>query len=183
MDSVYKKIVDTFKDNEQIFVDKQLPLIRQIDINLGQPDSPEEWEVFLPAMFISWDIKAGAVGESDMLTLDFHLVQEPGTGTESFSGRMDEGLEYIRMIRVVKYLLNALATDHTSPLRYAGERQAITPFFRYHIISYQCSIDSYTDSVFRPDLTEGTILDIDITTGRLRNHSDKPGAIDLEIFS
>ncbi len=183
MDSVYKKIVDTFKDNEQVFTDNQLPVIRQIDINLGQTDNPEEFEVFLPGMFISWDIKAGTVGESDILTLDFHIVQEPGAGTESFSGRMDEGLEYIRVIKAVKYLLNALATDHTSPLRYAGERQAITPFFRYHILSYQCSIDSYTDSIFRPDLTESTILDVDITSGRLRNHSEKPGAINLEIFS
>lgn len=184
MEEVYNKIVDTFNAHPEVFTDRSLPTIRQIDIHIGQPDDPENFEVLCPAIFISWDIKAGTNGEADTLSLDFHLLQEPGAGTENYSDRMDEGLAYIRLVTAVKYCLNMLSTDSSSPLKYAGERQAATPYFRYHVITYTCSIDSYTDSVHRPELTESTIESINLTGGKLRQHlPDRIDIPEIDTFS
>ncbi|SDC53176.1 hypothetical protein [Williamwhitmania taraxaci] len=183
MEEVYKKIVDTFRAHPEVFTQRGLPAIRQIDINIGQPDDPENFEVLCPALFIGWDIRAGSGSESDTLSLDFHLLQEPGAGTENFSERLNEGLEYIRLAAAVKYCLNMLSTDISSPLKYSGERQATTPFFRYHVLTYTCSIDGTTESVHRPTLTESTVESIRLTGGRLREaFPNKIPIPDIETF-
>lgn len=180
MEIVYNKIVETFNAHPEVFTDRSLPIPRTIDIEMGQAEDPESFEIFLPGIFINWDIKAGTDGP-DILTLDITVLQEPGPGTESFSERMAEGLEYMRLIKAVKYLLNRLSTDETSPLMYMGERKAATPFFKYHIITYQCGIDQYTDSIHRPDLTDGSVEAIRITEGLLKNKTggNVPPEIDV----
>lgn len=184
MEEVYKKIVDTFNAHPEVFTSRSLPTIRQIDINVGQPDDPESFEVLCPAIFIGWDIRAGSGSEADTLSLDFHLLQEPGAGTENYSDRLDEGLEYIRLASAVKRCLNMLSTDISSPLKYTGERQAVTPFFRYHVITYTCSIDATTESVHRPTLTESTIESINLTGGKLRKEfPNKKPTPDIDTFS
>ena len=142
METVYLTILKTFKDNKQVFLDRHLPVIRTIDINIGQPDDAENFEFFCPAIFISWDIKPSLSGEPDSLTLDFHILQEPKGHTESFSNVETVGMEYTKLLLACKYLLNSLRTDATTPLKYAGERQAATPYFRYHILTYTCNIDA-----------------------------------------
>lgn len=158
MDTIYKKITDTFKANEQVFIDRGLPVIRQIDINYGQPDNPEGFEVFMPSIFIGWQISQPNQNEANILTLDFHVLQEPGAHTEQYSERITEGLEYIYMLKTVKYILNKLRADNTTGLSYVGERPNITPYFRYHIVSYQCFIDNADES-----LTKGGNIGTELT--------------------
>lgn len=166
METVYKKIVETFTAHPEVFSDRNLPAIRQIDVYQGQPDDPENFEVFCPAMFIDWQIAPGANGESDKLTIDFHILQEPGVPTDNFTPTLDAGLEYLLQLKACKYLLNKLRAANTTPLVYAGERPRITPFFKYHVVSYTCSIDQYTDSIHRPATGTGTIESIRITEGK-----------------
>ncbi len=181
MEVVYKKIVETFNAHPEVFTSRGLPLVRQIDLNIGQPDDPENFEVFCPAMFISWSIRPGTGGESDTLTLDFHLLQEPTAGSESFSNVAVVGVEYIKLTRAVKYLLNGLKTGDTTPLKYAGEQPAVTPYFRYHVVSYTCSIDAYTDSIHKPVLAEGQLSGLVIKEGKLREKLDSPKAPQLVV--
>jgi len=174
METIYLAILKTFKDNKQVFLDRHLPVIRTIDINIGQPDDPESFEVFCPAIFISWDIKPGIAGESDNLTLDLHILQEPRGHTENFSKVETVGIEYMKLIEACKYLLNQQRTDTSTPLKYAGERQAATPYFRYHILTYTCSIDAYTDSIHRPQMTTSTVEAIRITDANQPPTTDTP---------
>lgn len=167
MEEVYKKIVDTFNAHPEVFTSKSLPTIRQIDINVGQPDDPENRGV-MPGNIHWLGYQSRIRIRADTLSLDFHLLQEPGAGTENYSDRLDEGLEYIRLASAVKRCLNMLSTDISSPLKYTGERQAVNNFFRYHVITYTCSIDATTESVHRPTLTESTIESINLTGGKLR---------------
>lgn len=181
METIYLAILKTFKDNKQVFLDRHLPVIRTIDINIGQPDDAENFEFFCPAIFISWDIKPNLSSEPDSLTLDFHILQEPKGHTESFSNVETVGMEYTKLLLACKYLLNSLRTDATTPLKYAGERQAATPYFRYHILTYTCSIDAYTESIHRPQMTTGTVEAIKITRGTQKEKADSL-AIDLETY-
>lgn len=167
MEIVYNKIVEVFNAHPEVFTDRLLPVPRTIDIDMGQAEDPEGFEIFLPGIFVNWSITPGTDGP-DILTVDVTVLQEPGTGTESFSERLTEGLEYLRLLKAVKYLLNKLSTDETSPLMYTGERPAATPFFKYHIISYKCGIDQYTDSIHRPQMTDGSAETLRITEGKIK---------------
>jgi hypothetical protein len=173
METLYNRIVSIFNANEQIFRDRSLPPLRTIDINYGQPDDPERFEIFLPALFISWSVDKEAERQPHVATLDFHLIQAPGTHTENFSERLSKGLEYLRMMDTVKYILNNLRSTKSTGLIYANERPVLTPYFRYHIISYQCHIDGYTDS-----LTKGSLQDVDLTNIKVEpgqiKHKTKP---------
>jgi hypothetical protein len=167
METVYNKIVDTFNDHPEVFTLMEVPAVRTIDLHMGQPDDPEDWEIFFPAVFIGWSIAPGATGEADILTMEFHILQEPGAGTEHFSDTVDAGLEYLRVIKACKYILNRMRADNTTPFKWAGERPAITPFFRYHILTYTCSIDAYNDSLNRPAYGEATGKDVNLTSAKV----------------
>ena len=192
MEQVYLAILKTFAENKKVFTDRHLPVIRTIDINIGQPDDAENFEFFCPAIFISWDIKPGIAGEPDNLTLDFHILQEPKGHTESFSNAFrspsgvegigaEVSIEYMKLIEACKYLLNQQRTNSSTPLKYAGERQAATPYFRYHILTYTCSIDAYTDSIHRPQMTTGTVEAIRITDANQKPTTDTP-TITIETY-
>ena len=159
--SIFNKIKSTFEANKKVFTDRGLPFIRTIDIHIGQPDDPDNFEVFTPSMFLSWDIKPGnAMGESDTLTIDVHVLQEPQGSV---------GTEYMGVITAVKYLLNRLKTDTSTPLEYAGERPAATQYFRYHILTYTCKVDAYTETVHRNPDVDTSIEQIDISGANLRD--------------
>lgn len=182
MEILYKKIVETFNNNPQVFTERELPALRLIDINYGQPDNPESFELFFPAMFIAWQILPSAtIGENDTLNLDFHIIQEPGRATENFTVQLDAGIEYVRFVKACRYLLNRLKCPHITPLRYAGERQNTTPYFRYHIVSYTCGIEQDQSSIWRPEYTSGSIESIKIKEGFLRNSvpGEEP---DIDVF-
>ncbi|MBE9468990.1 MAG: hypothetical protein IMY72_11825 [Bacteroidetes bacterium] len=159
MEIIYQKIIDTFNANKKIFINRNLPVIRQIDINYGQPDDPQNFEVFQPAIYISWQISNQADREPSTLTLEFHVLQEPGAHTENYSERLPKGKEYLLMLKTIKYILNKLRASNTTGLKYTGERPNITPFFNYHILTYTCFIDDGAGE----SLTKGSLTDVELT--------------------
>ena len=176
---IYKRIVETFNANKQIFIDRSLPVLKQIDINYGQPDNPQDFEVFLPGMYISWSIVEPAAKEPNVLQLDFHVLQEPGAHTENYSARLEKGVEYILMLKTIKYILNKLRASNTTGLKYAGERQNITPFFRYHILTYSCFIDEIEDSLTKGSYEEIELEEINVTHQiKQKEEAQTPGDID-----
>ena len=183
METLYQKIADTFNNNSQVFTDRSLPVPRVVDIYMGQPDDPENWEVFTPAIYLNWSIAPQSNNDPDLLTLDIHLVQEPGAATENFSDTMALGLEYLRMIKAVKYVVNKLQAANTTPLKWAGEKPADSPYFRYHIITYTCAIDGNSESLSRDTLTNVTLTDLDSRTGLLNRAIDNnAGSMQIDTF-
>ena len=175
MDLIYQKIVDTFNNNKQVFIDRNLPPVRQVDIYMGQPDDPASFELFLPAVFVDWSITEGTDKDENFMQLDFHVIQEPGIATENFSERLTEGLEYIQMIKTVKYLVNRSRAENTTPLSYIGERPRITPFFKYHIVSEE-------DSINRPTNTEVELTDYDLTGARAKQKKEPDPAPSIDTY-
>ena len=177
METIYKEIVSVFNANKQVFIDRGLPTMRQIDIYMGQPDAPTDFEMFLPGMYIDWRIEPGPETEPDILTLDFHVLFDPGAATDNSSLRIDQGLQYIEFIKACKYLLNYLRTDNITPLKWNGERPTVTPYYKYHIITYKASIDTYLESIHRPVYGDTTISSVNITSGKLKP-DDSPLEVD-----
>ena len=180
MEIIYKKIIDSFNDEDvqQVFIDRSLPLIKQIDINYGQPENPEAFEVFLPGIYVSWNISELQSNEPNLLTLDFHVLQEPGAHTENYSTRLTEGYEYILMLKTIKYILNKLRASNTTGLKYIGERPNVTPFFRYHILSYQCFVDKVDDSFTKGSTSNVELLDMTLSGGIKYKETQLPTDID-----
>ncbi len=179
MDSLYQEIAQVFNDNKSVFTDAGLPAVRQVDIYMGQPDSPEDFEIFLPAVFVDWSITPGGVGEEDLLQLDFHVVQDPGARSENFSDRLTESMEYILLLKKVKYLVNRLRSDTSTPLTYNGERPRVTPYFKYHIASYKCLIDTDEGSIIRSTSTDAEPENVNISKGTIRKYNTPTTASDL----
>ena len=163
MDKLYSVIAQTFTDNQQVFIDRGLQPVRQCDIYMGQADDAESFELFLPGVFVDWNITPGEPGEQDILLVDFHVLQEPGTNSENYSERLTESMQYLQTLKTVKYLMNRLRSTTSTPLTYNGERPRITPFFKYHIVTYKCFIDSDEGSINRPTLTDTEPTEVDIT--------------------
>lgn len=148
--------------------------VRQCDIYMGQPDDPESFELFFPAVFVDWAITPGGPGEEDLIVIDFHIVEEPGTHSENFSNRLNESLNYIKRIKAVKYLMNRLRASNSTPLTYNGERPRTTPFFKYHIVSYKCYIDADTESIWRSEMDDTIPNDVGVVNRNLKETETKP---------
>jgi hypothetical protein len=152
METIYNKIVKTFTDNQQVFTDAELIAPRTIDINIGQTDNPEGFEIFYPAIFVSWAISPQANNyDPKLLTLDFHCIQDADVGTENFSGNIAP--TYLAWLRKTRMVLNGLRAANTTGLTYRGERPNLTPYFRYTIINFECYIDIADESLTRGTLT------------------------------
>jgi hypothetical protein len=85
------------------------------------------------------------------------------------------------MISTVKYILNHLRASNTSGLSYAGERPAITPYFRYHIVSYRCFIDKVDDSLTKGKLDSVELEDYTKDFSQ-KTKTDIPAPPDIETF-
>lgn len=179
MDKLYEKIAEVFNNNASVFTNAGLPAVRQVDIYMGQPDSPEDFEIFLPAVFVDWSITPGGVGEEDLLQLDFHVVQDPGARSENFSDRLTESMEYILINKKVKYLVNRLRSDTSTPLTYNGERPRVTPYFKYHVLSYKCLIDTDEGSIIRTTSTDAEPEGISLSKGKIKTYDPPEASADL----
>jgi hypothetical protein len=162
MDIFYEALTAHFDKTttKALFTNQGVSYPRTIDINMGQPDNPEGFEIFYPAVFVSWSEQKPNENEAARLALFFHVLQNPGAGTEGFSNRLTEGLKYIKFLKALQKALKGFRAQNTSALRYVGQNPNITPFFRYHIQNYQCFIDevtteSYTDA--EPEDIKATI--------------------------
>jgi len=180
MQLIYKKIVDTFNSvkGKEAFTSRGLVAPKTIDINYGQPDNPEGFEFFLPAIFVSWSINPNADQEPKTLVLDFHVLNYPDIHTESFSPQLSTDIVYLSFLNAVKFVLNNLRAANTTGLKYAGERPAITPYYRYQVLSYNCYVDVLEESLTKGTITPAELSDFEATFSLKNKEVPLPTNID-----
>ena len=138
MKNLYLKICDKFKEREDLFVSKNIPAIRYIDLYRGQPLAPERFELYdLPALFLEYNIN----WEQNTLNLSVHVVTDQTHSTASISPNKLTGLEIFTIYQVVKHLLKDLSSTSTGKLKLTGERPAEADVVNYQIIDFTCSIE------------------------------------------
>jgi len=146
MDILLTTIQNTFNTNKQVFTDKGLPAIEHIDMYLGQPDNPNDFEFTLPALFVEYSIDEDDDSKDPaQLRLYFHLLFEP------------MGLQYIQMLNTVRYMLKDLRSENSGPLKRNGQYSNVTPYYRYEIISMKCIYYPSNASFSKPAYSQGTI--------------------------
>jgi hypothetical protein len=180
METLYQKIIETFNLNTQVFTDRGLPVPRTIDIDYGQADDPENFELFLPAVLINFAVVPGEPNSSDVLNLQLSVVQDPGELTASYAADLQPGLQYLRLLRAVRFVMNNLASAETSPLKFKALRPAATQYFKLHVIEYSCLVDPYTDSLHKPSIGEATVDKLSLQASIAT--STRPPVPDLDLF-
>lgn len=180
METLYQKIIETFNQNPQVFTERGLPVPRTIDMDYGQADDPENFELFLPALLINFAVVPGEANSSDLLNMQLSVVQDPGELTANYSADLQAGLQYLRLLRAVRYVMNNLASDETSPLKFKALRPAATQYFKLHVIEYSCLIDRYTDSLHKPSIGEATVDKLSLQAAVA--DSIRPAVPDLDVY-
>jgi len=156
MEKLYKKIAETFNlpEAKQLFIDAGLIPIKMIDINVGQSEDPEGFEVPYPSIFMSWGESRSVINEPLLMNLQFHVLQYPGKQTHNKAADIDKGLNYVKTLAKIQQVLNGIRSEETTPLRYFGKTPNINPYGRYHILNYQCHIDEVHEHLTRQQTTD-----------------------------
>jgi len=132
-------IIETIEAHSADFTNAGLTPPATIDIHMGQPARPEDFEFALPAVFI--DYSADYDGETFDLYL--HVVQDFGADTENFAPQRDMGLDFIKFLSVLKKCLYGLKMKPVfGPLRLYQEVPMQPDFFYYHMITFRCSFST-----------------------------------------
>ena len=123
-----------------------------IDVYMGQPNNPEDFEFTLPAVFIDYS----ADYDGEVLDLQLHVVQDFLDDTENFAPQRDNGLRFVTFLSVLKKCLYGLKYGVPKELRSHGvsvrpvfgvlklyqETPMQTDFFHYHLLTLRCSLNS-----------------------------------------
>lgn len=161
MKQLYQSIQQLFRQRGTIdsFAVLNLSAPEFIDLYNGQPESPEDFEFTVPALFLDYSIeweKAGTMRKGQ-LTLEVHVLTDPTPESDNLPECL-EGMEKIDYYETISDLLEDLSTSETSGLLLKSERPVATDYFNYHLLTFTCTI-----SRRRTRITEGTIDNVELT--------------------
>lgn len=132
-------IIETIAAHSADFTNAGLTPPATINIHLGQPTRPEEFEFALPAVFIDYS----ADYDNGTFDLVLHVVQDFGDDTENYAPQRDMGLDFIKFLSVLKKCLYGLKMLPVfKPLRLYQELPMSPDFFYYHLLTFRCSFDT-----------------------------------------
>jgi len=179
MIQLFPKIQDAFDDtdNKALFTNNDLPEIAFVDVYMGQPINPEEFEFTLPAVFIDYNIDWA----QGFITVDAHVLSEFAEDSGSPFKKKDEGISYLKTLAICRHILTGIKTDYISRLKPLSERPATTEYYHYHILSFQANIQDYIDNSLIPArLTDATGVNAVIDTHVLKKDvPNAEGMVDL----
>lgn len=165
MHNLYEAIVAKIEAKKSLFINNELPTIEVVDLYMGQPIAPGEFEFTLPAIFIDYNID----WEQNIITIDAHLLADFMEDTENISEKRSLGLNYMRTVAIVRRILTNVSTPFITGLKPMSERPATTDYYHYHILTFRANILDYVDT----ELIPASNIDVDID-GVLDRHDIKP---------
>ncbi|MDR1865977.1 MAG: hypothetical protein LBR08_10455 [Bacteroidales bacterium] len=142
MDRVYNKITETLEANAEAFTRAGLTPPAVVDVFMGQPDVPQDFEFVLPAVF--FDCSADFDGET--LLIDLHVLTDFMEDTENIAPDRNRGLYYFRFLNVIKRCLKGMKTPPVfGPLVPYRETPVRTDFYNYHLLTFRCVMHEELD--------------------------------------
>ena len=159
---IYNAILAAFESQKTLFTKNHLkpPFI---DVFLGQPSDPEAFEFVTPAIFIDYSID----WRNCVLTIEAHVVDDPGEETNNHNPKRDQGLDHLRYLAICRHIINGVSAYGTKKLRPSTERPVTTDYFQYHQQNFETLID---------DLIDLLLIDVPLTTS-------PPNSISIEVMS
>ncbi len=139
MKAYINHIIETIMAHSADFENAGLTPPATIDIYMGQPARPEDFEFALPAVFI--DYSADYDGET--LDVIVHVLQDFGADTENFAPQRVNGLDFVKYLSVLKKCLYGLKMRPVfNPLRLYQETPMPPDFYYYHQLTFRCNINT-----------------------------------------
>ena len=142
MDKLFLKIYDVFDANQALFTDAGLEPIRHLDKYRGQPQNPEQFELYnIPAIFIDYRITWQRDGRlyNGVVEIDFHLITDATWPTSNLSTNKAEGLKSMMYIQFCRQLLDNISSDNTGRMMRVGEQPVDAEVVSYQVLRYSCA--------------------------------------------
>lgn len=162
MERMYKKIVETIELNKQKFINAGVHFPETVDVFLGQPDNPELFEFFTPAIFVDYS----ADYDGELLYIYIHALQDFGKDSENFTNS-NEGLNYFKFLTVLKRCLNGIKIPPIFGVLKLHEEVPIVSEFNYHQITFKCNLYMDLDLIEEP-FQEIVLEKVSINHGKLK---------------
>lgn len=165
MNRLFKKIQDVLTSNQQKFEDAAVQPPETLDVYLGQPVAPDDFEFVNPAIFFDYNIDYS----QGLCYIYLHCLQDFGADTENFARHQDDGLKYIDYLNVIKRCLNKIRPGKPfGVLKLYQDVPVTSEYYYYHQITLTCTIDpDYDDVDIYIDVPDVTVK---LGDGRLRDH-------------
>lgn len=146
MKQAIDNIILRIAENSEAFTQRNLIAPQTMDIYLGQPTAPDQFEFDLPAIFI--DYMADYANEK--LYFYLHVLQDYEEDTEHFAQNRADGMRFNDYLTVIKRLLNGVKMGGAfGVLKLYQELPVQTEFYYYHQITLACNL--YTDLYAQED--------------------------------
>lgn len=178
MVQLFPKIQEAFEAKKALFTDNKLPENWFVDMYMGQPINPEEFEFSLPAVFIDYSIDWAM----NIITIDAHVISEFEEESGSIFSKKDEGINYMRMLAICRNILTGIKTDFITKLKPLGEKPATTEYYHYHILTFSGNIQDYVNLDLIPAKlvdTTGVKVVVDNHEIKKKKTPDATGYIDI----
>ena len=144
MKNYLNHVIETIAAHDGDFEQAELTPPQTIDIYMGQPNHPEDFEFTLPAVFIEY----AADYDGETFDLILHVVQDFGADTENFSPERNNGLNFIDFLSKLKQCLIGLKMLPVfKPLKLYREIPVSSDLYHYYQIIFRCNFDTdkYSD--------------------------------------
>ena len=142
MDRLFSKILETIEGAANKFSNAGLTPPQTIDAYLGQPESPEDFEFFTPAVFI--DISADYANKIGYAHV--YVAQRYGSDSENFADDRQSGLWYFRFLRILKNCLKGIKTPPVfGALKLHQENPLSAEKFHYHQVVFSFTLNDELD--------------------------------------
>lgn len=165
---LFEEILRTFDTNKAIFERNNLPAFKTIDLYQGQPLDPQAFEFTLPALFVDYAIDY----ENEKITVEAHILNDYMEETANISAQRNNGLNYLRVIYLCRYLFSRVKTSASGFLRAVSERPMTTDNFQYHVLTFIAPIRDYIDTDLIKALNIQTEIEGVLNKGKIKKTTD-----------
>lgn len=167
MRTIIEKTSQRIEDNSDVFISQGLSMPDTIDVYMGQPLAPDQFEFGLPAIFIDYM----ADYKNETLYVYLHVLQNYSEDTENYAPDRVRGMCYNDFLTTIKCLLNGLRIGKTfGVLKLHQETPEQTNDFYYHKITFSCSIKTDLYAISERYIDTSPVA-ASVHAGRLKDHS------------
>lgn len=167
MRTILDRIIEQITSNPEAFTSQGLIAPQTVDIYLGQPIAPDQFEFALPAIFIDYM----ADYNNNLVYIYLHVLQDYSEDTESYAPDRENGMRFNDHLMTIKRLLHGLRSSRPfGVLRLYQEAPTQTDYFYYHTITFCCKIE--TDLYVETEkYVDAGPVEVDVQHGRLKDHT------------
>ncbi len=166
MKRVYNAIMSALEKNAAQFEVLGVKPPETFDVHLGQEQSPDQFEFFLPAVFYDYSVDYTA----EYLYVYLYVIQDYEDDTENFAKNKDLGERFFDFLTALKRCLNNVKIPQKAfgKLTLYQEQPQNNDFFYCHLLSFRCQYRAELDDDLNPETPKQEYF-LSLKKGKLRD--------------